>query len=98
MEEVYLTLFQMIKIGIKAEPIVPGNPAFDQAFHYADDISLEFPSTSHISIVDSYGNALSMTTTIENVFGSRLMTKGGFLLNNELTIRGCFLELIFSLL
>ena len=74
-----------LKIGIKAEPIVPGNPAFDQVLNYADDISLEFPSTSHISIVDSYGNALSMTTTIENVFGSRLMTQGGFLLNNELT-------------
>ena len=74
-----------LKIGIKAESIIPGNPAFDQTLHYADDISLEFPSTSHISIVDSYGNALSMTTTIENVFGSRLMTKGGFLLNNELT-------------
>ena len=26
-----------------------------------------------------------MTTTIENSFGSRLMTNGGFLLNNELT-------------
>ena len=74
-----------LKVGIKAEPIVPGNPVFDQALHYADDISIEFPSTSHISIVDSYGNVLSMTTTIENVFGSRLMTKGGFLLNNELT-------------
>ena len=74
-----------LKIGIKAEPIIPGNPTFDQVLNYADDISLEFPSTSHISIVDSYGNALSMTTTIENVFGSRLMTKGGFLLNNELT-------------
>jgi gamma-glutamyltranspeptidase/glutathione hydrolase len=47
-------------------------------------VSLELPSTSHISIVDSYGNALSMTTTIENGFGSRLMTNG-FLLNNELT-------------
>ena len=47
------------------------------------DVSL--PSTSHISIVDSYGNALSMTTTIENGFGSRVMAPGGFLLNNELT-------------
>ncbi|WP_372836309.1 gamma-glutamyltransferase, partial [Puniceibacterium confluentis] len=46
--------------------------------------SAEFPSTSHISIVDQYGNALSMTTTIENGFGSRLMVHG-FLLNNELT-------------
>ena len=41
-------------------------------------------STSHISIVDGAGNAVSMTTTIENVFGSRLMVRG-FLLNNQLT-------------
>ncbi|MEO8754429.1 MAG: gamma-glutamyltransferase [Casimicrobiaceae bacterium] len=45
----------------------------------------EFPSTSHISIVDRHGNAVAMTTTIEDAFGSRLMTRGGFLLNNELT-------------
>ena len=49
------------------------------------DRALEFPSTSHISIVDKYGNAVAMTTTIEDGFGSRLMTRGGFLLNNELT-------------
>ncbi|MBA4263850.1 MAG: gamma-glutamyltransferase [Comamonadaceae bacterium] len=47
--------------------------------------------TSHISIVDSEGNALSMTTTIEAAFGARLMVttdpsrQGGFLLNNQLT-------------
>jgi gamma-glutamyltranspeptidase / glutathione hydrolase len=47
--------------------------------------------TSHISITDGFGNALAMTTTIEDQFGSRLMTDGGtgkaggFLLNNELT-------------
>jgi gamma-glutamyltranspeptidase / glutathione hydrolase len=47
--------------------------------------------TSHISIFDAYGNALSMTTTIEDAFGSRQMVNpsgagvGGFLLNNELT-------------
>jgi gamma-glutamyltranspeptidase/glutathione hydrolase len=40
--------------------------------------------TSHISIVDKFGNALAMTTTIEDAFGSRQMVKG-FLLNNELT-------------
>ncbi|MEP7328563.1 MAG: gamma-glutamyltransferase [Betaproteobacteria bacterium] len=47
--------------------------------------ALEFESTSHMSIVDRYGNAVAMTTTIEDAFGSRLMTQGGFLLNNELT-------------
>lgn len=63
-----------------------GTPPFDHAaLHWADDQSIELPSTSHISIVDAAGNALSMTTTIENGFGSRLMAPGGFLLNNELT-------------
>ena len=47
--------------------------------------------TSHISIVDALGNAVAMTTTIEDGFGSRQMVNvkpglsGGFLLNNELT-------------
>ena len=40
--------------------------------------------TSHISIIDRHGNAVAMTTTIEDVFGARQMVKG-FLLNNELT-------------
>ncbi|WP_299154623.1 gamma-glutamyltransferase [uncultured Tateyamaria sp.] len=61
-----------------------GNPGFDHASNWADDESIELPSTSHISIVDSFGNVASMTTTIENAFGSRLMVHG-FLLNNELT-------------
>jgi gamma-glutamyltranspeptidase/glutathione hydrolase len=51
----------------------------------ADHATLEFHSTSHISIVDAEGNAVAMTTTIEDSFGSRLMTESGFLLNNELT-------------
>ncbi len=66
------------------QEVGPGNPEFDHGMLWADDESLELPSTSHISIVDGYGNVLSMTTTIENAFGSRLMTNG-FLLNNELT-------------
>ena len=46
--------------------------------------------TSHISIVDAQGNAIAMTTTIEDQFGARQMVSvkggpGGFLLNNELT-------------
>ena len=67
-------------------PVInPGRPNTKSSLTYSQDISIEFPSTSHISIVDTYGNALSMTTTIESAFGSRLMTKSGFLLNNELT-------------
>jgi len=48
------------------------------------DNAIELPSTSHFSIVDSDGNAVSMTTSVENVFGSRLMVDG-FILNNQLT-------------
>ena len=40
--------------------------------------------TTHISIVDMEGNILSMTSTIESSFGSKLMSNG-YLLNNELT-------------
>ena len=67
----------------------PGDPTRDAAREpapaYGADAAPEFPSTSHIAIVDGDGNAVSMTTTIEDQFGSRLMTAGGFLLNNELT-------------
>ncbi|QCF24750.1 gamma-glutamyltransferase [Hydrocarboniclastica marina] len=42
--------------------------------------------TSHIAIVDQYGNALSMTTSVEASFGNGVMVPGrGFLLNNQLT-------------
>ncbi|MEO3473861.1 gamma-glutamyltransferase [Roseomonas sp. CAU 1739] len=40
--------------------------------------------TSHVSIVDADGDAVSMTTTIEALFGARVMVRG-FMLNNELT-------------
>ncbi len=48
------------------------------------DDSPELPSTSHISIVDAAGNAVSMTTSIEQAFGSKIFVEG-FLLNNQLT-------------
>jgi len=48
------------------------------------DTSPELPCTSHFSIVDTNGNALSMTTSVEDQFGSRQMVDG-FLLNNQLT-------------
>jgi gamma-glutamyltranspeptidase/glutathione hydrolase len=50
----------------------------------ADDPVDEAMGTSQISIVDGNGNAVSMTTTIESLYGSRIMVRG-FFLNNELT-------------
>ncbi|HXP76492.1 MAG TPA: gamma-glutamyltransferase [Stellaceae bacterium] len=62
----------------------PGAPPASHASLWRDGDSLDLPSTSHLSIVDAAGDAVSMTTTIEHEFGSRLMVDG-FLLNNELT-------------
>ncbi|WP_322894188.1 MULTISPECIES: gamma-glutamyltransferase [unclassified Yoonia] len=61
-----------------------GTPEWDHAMIWGDDLREERPATSHISIVDADGNVLSMTTTIEGGFGSRIFVRG-FLLNNELT-------------
>jgi hypothetical protein len=41
--------------------------------------------TTQITVVDGQGNVVSMTTTVESGFGSFHMTRGGFLLNNQLT-------------
>lgn len=51
---------------------------------YAQDDAYELPSTSHVSIVDSEGNAVSMTSSIEMAFGSTVMVNG-YILNNQLT-------------
>ncbi|MEM6780262.1 MAG: gamma-glutamyltransferase [Pseudomonadota bacterium] len=59
-------------------------PGWNDVEPLGPDVYIRRPGTSHMSIVDSYGNMLSMTTTIEGAFGSKLMTQG-FLLNNELT-------------
>jgi gamma-glutamyltranspeptidase/glutathione hydrolase len=61
-----------------------GVPVRAQRSSFAPMVDQPEYGTSHISIVDGQGNALAMTTTIEDAFGSRQMVKG-FLLNNELT-------------
>ena len=65
-------------------PAAAGIPPGSSAAQLASDASRELPGTSHISIVDASGNAVSVTTTIESAFGSQIMV-GGFMLNNELT-------------
>ena len=63
----------------------PGMPGTSAGVRFAPDNEAEHGvSTTHLSVIDSDGNALAMTTSIESRFGSRLMTRG-FLLNNQLT-------------
>lgn len=63
-------------------PAVAGEPK--ALLSYAKDDAYELPSTSHVSIVDEQGNAVSMTSSIEMAFGSTVMVNG-FILNNQLT-------------
>ena len=70
-------------IGPVAGPApAPGSPP--GAPVRGPDRTVEPGGTSHVVIVDAYGNVLSMTTTVESVFGSGRMV-GGFFLNNQLT-------------
>ncbi len=64
-----------MSIGERADPTVgPWAPPADGA-----------GETTHLSVVDRQGNAVSLTTTLNGTFGSGLFVDaGGFLLNNEL--------------
>jgi gamma-glutamyltranspeptidase/glutathione hydrolase len=65
----------------KAEP---GRLPDERAMNWGLNQPVDTPSTSHFSIIDAQGNAVSMTTTVEGPFGSHLMA-GGMMLNNQLT-------------
>jgi len=56
----------------------------DMQVAWGEDNAIEKPSTSHLVAVDEYGGGLSMTTSVEDAFGSRQMVDG-FMLNNQLT-------------
>lgn len=61
--------------------VLRGEPMIDM---WGRDATEHAPGTTHISIVDTYGNAVSMTATVEAAFGSSRWADG-FLLNNQLT-------------
>jgi len=69
-------------IGEVAGPAPFGNPK--GAGKRAPDATQEPGGTTHMVIVDAKGNVVSMTTTVESIFGSGRMV-GGFFLNNQLT-------------
>ena len=71
-------------IGPTADPAAPAPGRPRGAPARAPDLTQEPSGTSHMVIVDRWGNVVSMTTTVESVFGSGRMV-GGFFLNNQLT-------------
>jgi gamma-glutamyltranspeptidase/glutathione hydrolase len=61
--------------AIPSKEIIPGNPKLYK----------ESEETTHYSVYDGMGNAVSLTTTINSSFGSKSIVEGaGFLLNNEM--------------
>jgi len=72
------------------ETPTPGNPSKVLGYEdneipkWGSDNTEEASGTTHISIIDFEGNAVSMTATIESAFGSHRWASG-FLLNNEMT-------------
>lgn len=57
----------------------------DSANFNKAQLQYESPETTHISVVDKEGNAVSMTYTLEQSYGSKMLVRGaGFLLNNEM--------------
>jgi gamma-glutamyltranspeptidase/glutathione hydrolase len=61
-----------------------GTPPHDDGAPRASEPGTEQFSTTHLSVIDAEGNAVSMTSSVESAFGSRLMVRG-FMLNNQLT-------------
>lgn len=64
--------------------VTAGQPMPEAASLFAPSPVSELTSTSHFSIVDRFGDAVSMTSSVQGAFGSQLMV-GGFILNNQLT-------------
>lgn len=69
-------------IGETVRPVTFGRP--EGAPKVGVDATVEAGGTSHFVVVDATGNVVSMTTTVESIFGSGRMA-GGFFLNNQLT-------------
>jgi gamma-glutamyltranspeptidase/glutathione hydrolase len=64
---------------------MPGTPkGWGQERKAPEPVYLKPPGTTHFTIVDSRGNIVSMTSSIEDMFGSRMFVDG-FMLNNQLT-------------
>jgi gamma-glutamyltranspeptidase/glutathione hydrolase len=99
----WLSMLEPAYLQARAAAIAPQGPAMPEVRAGTPGPAAQTPlswapmpaqtehGTSHISVLDRWGHAVAMTTTIEDAFGARLMVNrgkglaGGFLLNNQLT-------------
>jgi gamma-glutamyltranspeptidase/glutathione hydrolase len=76
---------RLIDVAHAPARVEPGTPPGQRELfeHWGRDRS-DDPGTSHIVIVDQWGDAVSMTATVESAFGAQRLVRG-FVLNNQLT-------------
>ncbi len=84
LDPAYLSRRADLISGEAAGEAAAGEPPWKEGALRSPDTDLERPGTTHFVIRDRYGDVISMTSTIETGWGSRLMANG-YLLNNELT-------------
>ncbi len=75
---------ELIRLDASMGVASPGEPSQREGRVAPSDPAVRDTGTTHISVVDESGQAVAMTLSIEQAFGSQLMA-AGFLLNNELT-------------
>jgi gamma-glutamyltranspeptidase/glutathione hydrolase len=71
-------------IGTRSMGVAPAGTPPGMEVAWGTDNAIESPATSHLVVFDGSGAGVSMTTSVEDAFGSRQMV-GGFMLNNQLT-------------
>lgn len=75
---------QQIDVAHAPAQVLPGMPVGQELYDRWGNAFSDDAGTSHVSIVDAWGNAVSMTATVESAFGAQRMV-AGFFLNNQLT-------------
>lgn len=75
---------QLIDLARAPTSVAPGAPAGQELLDRWGRDGGDDAGTTHISIIDQWGNAVAMTATVESAFGSQRMV-AGFFLNNQLT-------------
>jgi gamma-glutamyltranspeptidase/glutathione hydrolase len=64
---------------------IPGKASTSKEINHGDAYYRESDQTTHLSVADKNGNIVSLTTTINDIFGSKLVVEGaGFFLNDEM--------------
>jgi gamma-glutamyltranspeptidase / glutathione hydrolase len=75
---------RLIDLSRAPANVEPGAPVGQQLLNQWGRVQSDDDGTTHLSVVDQWGNAVALTATIESAYGSQRMA-AGFFLNNQMT-------------